>query len=54
MLEEKPCLSDVFDKHYTKRDIKEIAYAEIASSSDINIEPSKQKLMGSELNLEGK
>ena len=29
MSEEKPCLWDVFDKEYTKRDVKEIAYAEI-------------------------
>ena len=25
MLEEKPCLWDVFDKQYTKRDVKEMA-----------------------------
>ena len=31
MLEEKPCLWDVFDKEYTKRDVKEIAYTEIDS-----------------------
>ena len=46
MLEEKPCLSDVFDRHYTKRDIKEIAYTEIASSLDINIESIKAKIDG--------
>ena len=39
MLEEKPCFWDVFDKEYTKRDVKEIAYTEIASSLDTNIEP---------------
>ena len=26
MLEEKPCLWDVFGEEYTKRDVKEIAY----------------------------
>ena len=44
MLEEKPCLWDVFDKEYTKRDVKEIAYTEIASSLDTNIEPIKAKI----------
>ena len=44
MLEEKPCLWDVFDKEYTKRDVKEIAYTEIASSLDTNIEPIKVKI----------
>ena len=56
MLEEKPCLWDVFDKEYTKRDVKEIAYTEIASSLDTSIESiklSKQKLMGSELTWKG-
>ena len=38
MLEEKPCLWDVFDEEYTKRDVKEIGYTEIASSLDTNIE----------------
>ena len=44
MLEEKPCLWDVFDKEYTKRDVKEIAYTEIASSLDANIETIKAKI----------
>ena len=46
MLEEKPCLWDVFDKEYTKRDVKEIAYTEIASSLDTNIESIKAKING--------
>ena len=46
MLEEKPCLWDVFDKQYTKRDVKEIAYTEIASSLDTNIESIKGKING--------
>ena len=46
MLEEKPCLWDVFDKEYTKRDVKEIAYTKIASSLDTNIEFIKAKING--------
>ena len=46
MLEEKPCLWDVFDKAYTKRDVKEIAYTEIANSLDTNIESIKAKING--------
>ena len=46
MLEEKPCLCDVFDKEYTKRDFKEIAYTEIAISLDTNIESIKAKING--------
>ena len=46
MLEEKPCLWDVFDKEYTKRDFKEIAYTEIASSLNTNIESVKAKTNG--------
>ena len=57
MLEEKPCLWDVFDKAYTRRDVKEIAYTEILYTQVLWIQtsnPSMQKLIGSELNLEGK
>ena len=46
MLEEKPCLWDVFDKEYMKRDVKEIAYTEIASSLDTNSESIKAKING--------
>ena len=46
MLEEKLCLWDVFDQEYTKRDVKEIAYTEIASSLDTNIESIKAKING--------
>ena len=45
-LEEKSCLWDVFDKEYTKRDVKEIAYTEIASSLDTSIESIKVKING--------
>ena len=46
MLEEKPCLWDVFDKEYTKWDAREKAYTEIASSLDTNIESIKAKING--------
>ena len=46
MLEEKPCLWDVFDKKYMKRGVKEIAHTEIASSLDTNIEFIKAKING--------
>ena len=46
MLEEKPCLRDAFDKEYTKRDVKEIAYTDIASSLDTNIESIRAKING--------
>ena len=46
MLEEKPCLWDVFDKEYMKRDVKKIAYTEITSSLDTNIESIKAKING--------
>ena len=46
MLEEKPCLWDVFDKEYMKRGVKEIAYTEIASSLDTDIESIKAKING--------
>ena len=54
MLEEKHCLWDDFDKEYTKRDIKEIVYTEIASSQDTNIESIKTKIngLGAELGRE--
>lgn len=46
MLEERPCLWDVFDKQYSKRDIREIAYTEIASALDVPIESLKTKING--------
>ena len=46
MLEEKPCLWDIFDKEYAKQDVKEIAYTEIASSLKTNIESIKAKING--------
>ena len=46
MLEEKLCLWNVFDKEYTKRDVKEIVYTEIPSSLDRNIQSIKAKNNG--------
>ena len=46
MLEVKPCFWDVFDKEYTKWDVKEIAYTEITSSLDSNIESIKARING--------
>ena len=46
MLEGKPCLWDFFDKEYTERGVKEIAYTEIASSLDISIESIKANING--------
>ena len=46
MLEEKPCLWDVFDKEYMKRDVKEIAYTDLVSCLDTNIESIKAKING--------
>ena len=37
---------DVFDKAYTKWDVKKIAYTEIASSLDTNVEFIKTKING--------
>ena len=42
----KPCLWDVFDKEYTKRDVKEIVYTERESSLDTNIQSIKAKING--------
>ena len=36
-LESKPCLWDVYQPEYSKRDIKEIAYSEMASNFDTDI-----------------
>ena len=46
VLEEKPYLWDAFDKEDTKRDVKEIAYTEIATFLDTNIESIKAKING--------
>ena len=45
ILESKPCLWDVHHAEYSKRDIKEIAYSEMASNFDTDIASIKQKLI---------
>ena len=46
MLEENPCLWDVFHKDYSKRDVKEIAYKSIATAFNTNISSVKTKING--------
>ena len=46
MLEERPCLWDVFDKEYSKRDVRDVAYTDIASALDVTIESLKAKVNG--------
>ena len=44
LLESNPCLWDIHHKDYSKRDLKEIAYSDIAESFDINIASIKTKI----------
>ena len=44
MLEANPCLWDIYQTDYSKRDLKEIAYTEIATSLDTNITSIKTKI----------
>ena len=44
MLEANPCLWDIYHTDYSKRDLKEIAYTEIATSLDTNIVSIKAKI----------
>ena len=44
MLESNPCLWDIHHKDYSKRDLKEIAYSDIAESFDTNIASIKTKI----------
>ena len=44
MLEASPCLWDIYHTDYSKRDLKEIAYTEIATSLDTNITSIKAKI----------
>lgn len=46
MLEDNPCLWDVFHKDYSKRDIKEIAYTNIAGAFETNVTSVKTKING--------
>ena len=44
MLEPSSCLWDIYRTDYSKRDLKEIAYTEIAASLDTNITSIKAKI----------
>ena len=44
MLEANSCLRDNYHTDYSKRDLKEIAYTEIATSLDTNITSIKAKI----------
>ena len=43
MYEENPCLWDIFDNSYQKRDVKERALAAIANELDVQITDIKSK-----------
>ena len=44
LLESSPCLWDIHHNDYSKRDLKEIAYSDIAESFDTNIASIKTKI----------
>ena len=44
LLEEKPCLWDIFSKEYTKGEVKERAYAELAEHFDSSSATAKAKI----------
>ena len=46
LLEERPSLLDGFNKYYSKRDVKDTAYKEIAGSFGCNITSIKAKING--------
>ena len=52
MLEANPCLWDIYHTDYSKRDLKEIAYTEIAISLDTNITSIKAKINSLRTQLE--
>ena len=45
MLEANTCFWDVFDKSYSKRDVKEAVYSEIAETLDTNSASVKAKII---------
>lgn len=51
LLENKACLWDIYDKDYKKRDMKEIAYSEIATALDTTIASIKTKINSLRTNL---
>ena len=44
LLEEKPCLWDIFSSKYTKREVKERAYTELAEHVDSSSAIVKAKI----------
>ena len=52
MLEANPCLWDIYHTDYSKRDLKEIAYTEIAISLDTNITSIKANINSLRTQLE--
>lgn len=51
LLENKSCLWDIYHKDYKKRDLKEIAYSEIATALDTTIASVKTKINSLRTNL---
>lgn len=51
LLENKSCLWDIYHKDYKKRDLKEIAYSEIATALDTTIPSVKTKINSLRTNL---
>ena len=54
LLEEKPCLWDIFSNEYTKREMKERAYAELAKHSDSSSAIVKAKILVGSWSRNGK
>ena len=54
LLEEKPCLWDIFSNEYTKREMKERAYAELAKHSDSSSAIVKAKILVASWSRNGK
>ena len=60
LLEEKPCLQDIFSNEYTKREVKERAYAELVEHFDSSSGIVKAKInalreqLGREITKESK
>ena len=44
LLEERPCLWDIFDTDYSKREIREPVYTEIAETLDFSVQDIKTKI----------
>lgn len=51
ILEANPCLWNIYDPSYSKRDAKEIAYSEIAMTLDTTITSIKSKINGLQAQL---